>query len=342
ALAPTPDARGYRVASSNGGVFTFGDAGFYGSAAGLQLSSPVVGIASAPDSGGYWLVASDGGVFTFGSAGYWGSANSKTLAAPVVGLVPTPDGEGYWLVSSDGGVLSYGDATFYGSAGGMQLDAPVVGMALTRDAHGYWLVGRDGGVFSFGDAGFYGAGNAGGEVTRTIVSDPSSAGYTLIHADGTTQHFGPSVTTVSSTQRSASNRVEAAGALGQTVAPPPAAPSAGQTALDWAETQIGKPYGWAAAGPDAYDCSGLTMAAYHVAGISLAHSAGDQYGAGAHFPLSEAQPGDLVFWAEGGSGITHVGLYVGQGQVLHAPRSGETVRIEAIWPDGLLGTVTRL
>ena len=346
ALAPTPDAHGYLVASNDGGVFTFGDASFHGSASGLALSSPVVNVASTPDGAGYWLVSTDGGVFTFGTAGYFGSAHGMALPAPVVDLVPTPDGGGYWLVSTDGGVLSYGDAKFYGSAAGTTLNAPVVGMTPTRDARGYWLVGRDGGVFSYGDAQFYGAAATSGQATRAIAANVGSNGYTVIRADGTAQRFGPPADSSSNsvnpvTSSSASSRVVAAGALGQTVPP---VPTPGQTALNWARTQIGKPYGYASAGPDAYDCSGLTMASYRVAGITLPRTAAEQYGAGAHFPLSQAQPGDLVFWADDPSDpstITHVGLFVGPGEVLHAPRSGEYVRIEAMWPDGLLSTVTR-
>jgi len=73
-IAATPDNGGYWLAGADGGVVTFGDAGFYGSAGALHLVEPVVAIASTPDGKGYWLLAADGGVFTFGDAGFYGSA----------------------------------------------------------------------------------------------------------------------------------------------------------------------------------------------------------------------------------------------------------------------------
>ena len=108
---------GYRLAASDGGVFTFGQFGFYGSEGGTGLNAPVVGIASNPVGPGYWMVASDGGVFSFGTSGFDGSMGGIHLNAPIVGLAPTPDGRGYWLIAADGGVFAFGDATFHGSMG---------------------------------------------------------------------------------------------------------------------------------------------------------------------------------------------------------------------------------
>ena len=73
-IAATPDGGGYWLVASDGGVFSYGDTNFYGSAGGTHLNRPVVGIAATPDGGGYWLVASDGGVFNYGDAGFYGSA----------------------------------------------------------------------------------------------------------------------------------------------------------------------------------------------------------------------------------------------------------------------------
>ena len=191
-MASTPDGGGYWLVGSDGGVFTYGDAGFFGSAGGLHLTAPVVGMASTPDGGGYWLVGSDGGVFTYGDAGFFGSAGGLHLTAPVVGMASTPDGGGYWLVGSDGGVFTYGDAGFFGSAGGLHLTAPVVGMASTPDGGGYWLVGSDGGVFTYGDAGFFGS--AGGlHLTAPVVgmaSTPDGGGYWLVGSDGGVFTYG--------------------------------------------------------------------------------------------------------------------------------------------------------
>jgi beta-glucanase (GH16 family) len=79
-------ASGYWLVASDGGIFTYGDAGFHGSAGGIALNRPIVGMASTPDGGGYWLVASDGGIFTYGDAGFHGSAGGIALNRPIVGM----------------------------------------------------------------------------------------------------------------------------------------------------------------------------------------------------------------------------------------------------------------
>jgi N-acetylmuramoyl-L-alanine amidase/ribosomal protein L24E len=181
-MASTPDGKGYWLVASDGGVFTFGDAGFHGSEGGAPLHEPVVGMAPTPDGRGYWLVASDGGIFTFGDAAFYGSTGAIRLNSPVVGMATTPDGKGYWLVASDGGIFTFGDAAFYGSTGAIRLNSPVVGMATTPDGKGYWLVASDGGIFTFGDAAFYGS-EGGTQLATSIVgmaSTPTGNGYWLV------------------------------------------------------------------------------------------------------------------------------------------------------------------
>lgn len=85
----------------------------------------------------------------------------------------------------------------------------------------------------------------------------------------------------------------------------------------------------AAAGPNSYDCSGLTMASYAAAGISLPHYSGAQYTSLPHVPLDSMLPGDLVFWGQGGS--EHVGIYVGNGLMIHAPHTGDVVKIAPVY-----------
>lgn len=97
-----------------------------------------------------------------------------------------------------------------------------------------------------------------------------------------------------------------------------------QRAVDFALAQVGKPYVFGAAGPDAYDCSGLTMAAWAAGGVSLPHLAASQYGYGTHVSANELQPGDLVFLYQP---IGHVSIYVGNGMVVSAPQPGESVKI---------------
>ncbi|GAB2722945.1 C40 family peptidase [Streptomyces bullii] len=104
-----------------------------------------------------------------------------------------------------------------------------------------------------------------------------------------------------------------------------------EKALAFARAQIGKPYVWGATGPDSYDCSGLTQAAWKAAGVDLPRTTYDQVDAGTTVPLSQAQPGDLVFFYDD---ITHVGLYIGNGMMIHAPKPGTYVREESVYYDG--------
>jgi cell wall-associated NlpC family hydrolase len=105
---------------------------------------------------------------------------------------------------------------------------------------------------------------------------------------------------------------------------PAPSPRAAQ-AIAFAQAQLGKPYVYAAAGPDTYDCSGLTMRAWGAAGVSMAHYSGAQYVAFPHVPLDQLQPGDLVFRGPGGS--AHVALYIGNGLVISAPQTGDHVKV---------------
>ncbi|GGW30741.1 MULTISPECIES: C40 family peptidase [Streptomyces] len=104
-----------------------------------------------------------------------------------------------------------------------------------------------------------------------------------------------------------------------------------EKALAFARAQIGKPYVWGATGPDSYDCSGLTQAAWKAAGVTLPRVTYDQVNAGTTVSLSSAQPGDLVFFY---ADVTHVGIYIGNGMMIHAPKPGTYVREESIYYDG--------
>jgi cell wall-associated NlpC family hydrolase len=116
-------------------------------------------------------------------------------------------------------------------------------------------------------------------------------------------------------------------ALSEPTGPPPPVKGGAHRAVATAAEQIGKPYEWAAAGPDSFDCSGLTMYAWESAGVSLVHSSGAQYSSLPHVARSQLQPGDLVFF---GSPIHHVGIYEGGGVMINAPETGENVRRDSI------------
>jgi hypothetical protein len=193
-------APGYWLVGADGGVFSFGGVGFYGSLAGLQQvvagsqpPPPVVGMAATPDGRGYWLVGSDGGVFTFGDAGFYGSVpGSHVSISDVAGIASTIDGKGYWVVERSGGIFTFGDAKFFGSLGTVRLAAPIVTLVPTPDGQGYWLVGSDGGVFTFGDAGFYGsrAGTPGASPIVSMAATPDGGGYWLAASNGSVYAYG--------------------------------------------------------------------------------------------------------------------------------------------------------
>ncbi|HEX8134852.1 MAG TPA: NlpC/P60 family protein, partial [Actinomycetes bacterium] len=112
--------------------------------------------------------------------------------------------------------------------------------------------------------------------------------------------------------------------------PPPSGgggSGAGATAVRYAMAQVGKPYCYGGAGPGCFDCSGLTMRAWGQAGISLPHSSAAQYGVGRHVSASELQPGDLIFYY---SPISHVSIYIGNGQRVSATHTGDYVRVQSL------------
>ena len=190
---PEPEEEpGYRMVAADGGIFTFGDRKFHGSAGDLKLNKPIVGGATdISDNDGYWIVASDGGVFTF-NAEFHGSLGGQTLSSPAVEIEPTPTGKGYWIVLADGKVHPFGDAQFFGDMSGKALNKPVIGVSVTPSGKGYWLVAEDGGIFNFGDADFFGS--MGNQKLNAPIIDLAPAvdnqGYYLLGRDGGVFTFG--------------------------------------------------------------------------------------------------------------------------------------------------------
>ncbi|RBY95559.1 NlpC/P60 family protein [Blastococcus sp. TF02-8] len=118
------------------------------------------------------------------------------------------------------------------------------------------------------------------------------------------------------------------------------APSAAaQKAVDTALAQVGDPYVWGAGGPDAFDCSGLTSYAYAAAGVSLPHSSKSQSQMGMPVSRGELQPGDLVFFY---SPVSHVGMYIGNGQMVHASTSGQPVKVASLDSMGNYNSARRI
>ena len=119
-------------------------------------------------------------------------------------------------------------------------------------------------------------------------------------------------------------------------APVAAGSGAAATAVQTAMAQLGKPYVWAAAGPSSFDCSGLVQYAYAAAGVSLPHSSGAQASMGQAVSRDQLQPGDLIAFY---SPVSHIGIYIGNGQMVHAPTSGDVVKVASI---DVMGSITAM
>lgn len=113
-ILATKSGKGYWIVHSDGGVFTEGDAQFYGSMGGKPINKPIVSACVTPTGNGYWLVGSDGGIFAFGDAQFHGGTGSLVLNQPIVDMACTPTGGGYWLLAADNGIFTFGDAPFEG------------------------------------------------------------------------------------------------------------------------------------------------------------------------------------------------------------------------------------
>jgi len=193
---------GYWLVSSDGGIFTFGSAQFYGSIGAFQLNRPVIGITPTADHDGYWLVASDGGVFSFGDTAFYGSLPGEgfnpagsglpdSLNASIVGIVPTGDFGGYIMVASDGGVFTFGDAKFEGSCpsiGGCS--GAAVAVMPDASGNGYWLVTNTGHVYAFGDAVSYGSPGPQSAPVTSAVRTTDGKGYWILFSNGVVAPYG--------------------------------------------------------------------------------------------------------------------------------------------------------
>jgi cell wall-associated NlpC family hydrolase len=127
-------------------------------------------------------------------------------------------------------------------------------------------------------------------------------------------------------QGNGASSVPASSVGGDNIPNLPAPSAQAGAAIAFAEAQLGKPYEYAASGPNTFDCSGLTMRAWGAAGVSMPHYSGAQYAMFPHVPLGQLQPGDLLFW--GGGGSEHVAMYIGGGLQIAATHTGDFVRIQ--------------
>jgi hypothetical protein len=151
-MSPTKTGHGYWLVARDGGIFTFGDAKFHGSAGSLALNQPITGMTTSPSGKGYRMVATDGGIFSFGDVPYYGSLPSLGInVADVVGMAPIPSNTGYWIARSSGQVYAFGHANALGSFAASACN-PIAAIFSNPSAQGYRLVTLHGATIPFGIA----------------------------------------------------------------------------------------------------------------------------------------------------------------------------------------------
>ena len=151
-MAVTPSGGGYWLLGRDGGIFSYGDAQFFGSTGAIALKAPVTDMAATATGNGYHLVAEDGGIFAFGDAQFLGSTGAMVLDRPVTSM--TRSAAGYWLVALDGGIFAF-SAPFHGSLPGVldPNDLPE-GRRIRSvdDGAGYFIMSAEGGIYAFASA----------------------------------------------------------------------------------------------------------------------------------------------------------------------------------------------
>jgi len=209
-ISATPTGSGYFTMDGLGGIFTHGDARFFGSVPGLRQqghsigAARVVDLSTTTDGRGYWILDDAGGIFTFGNANFFGSVPGLRNAGLAIGmarvldLAPTASNGGYYLLDEAGGVFTFGDAIFYGSIPQLRErgvaigEADVVAITPFPRGGGYWMLDESGGLFSFGRAPFLGSLPGRGIAARAIAmaATPNGDGYWIATADGGVHAFG--------------------------------------------------------------------------------------------------------------------------------------------------------
>ena len=243
-MAATPDGRGYWLVASDGGIFTFGDATFYGSTGGLQLNSPSWAWPPPPTAGatGWWPP----------TAASSPSATPPSTAPPAVSIStspswawpppPTAGATGWWPPTAASSPSATPPST---APPAISLNKPIVGMAATPDGKGYWLVASDGGIFTFGDATFYGSASASdgqGNIVA-LASASNGQGYWAAGSNGDIDPFGAAPSEGSMSGRALNRPIVgfAAAPLGIPAVESPASLSITTTTLP--NASVGVPYG---------------------------------------------------------------------------------------------------
>ena len=168
-----------------------------------------------------------------------------------------------------------------------------------------------------------------GQLAQMVAADQAAAAAAAAREAAARQAAAAAAAAAEAGRRGSGGGNDA-GITGNGAVPITAPPQSGAAgvALQWAQRELGKPYEYGAAGPDSFDCSGLMMYIFGQAGVSLPHSAAGQWDDTTRISYAQAQPGDLVFFYQP---VDHVGIYIGNGEMIDAPHTGANVEYDPIW-----------
>jgi Carboxypeptidase regulatory-like domain len=187
-----PITGGYSILNTAGGIYSFGDATYWGNLIDHRYPGPAVGLAETPSGHGYNILTTAGAIYSFGDANYFGNLLDHRYPGPATALSYTPNGGGYAILNSAGGIYTFGDAGYYGNLIDHGYPGTAVGLAYTSTGNGYWILTTSGALYSFGDATYFGNlidhGYRG--VAASVSAAKDGSGYAILTTRGAVYRFG--------------------------------------------------------------------------------------------------------------------------------------------------------
>ena len=183
---------GYSILNQGGGIYSFGDATYWGNLIDHGFPGPAVGLAETPDGHGYNILNTAGAIYSFGNANYFGNLLDHHYPGPASALSHTPGGGGYAILNRSGGIYTFGDAQYWGNLIDHGYPGTAIGLAYTSTGKGYWILTTSGALYSFGDAAYRGNlidhGYPG--VAASLAAAKDGNGYGILTTDGGLYTFG--------------------------------------------------------------------------------------------------------------------------------------------------------
>ena len=183
---------GYHILNQAGGIYTFGNAKYFGNRIDRSFPGPATGLADTADGQGYAILNNGGGLYTFGNAKYFGNLIDHGFPGPAVALSMTPTGKGYAILNRGGGIYTFGDAKYFGNLIDHGFPGPAVSLSYTPSGNGYVILTASGALYTFGDAAYRGnlidRGFPGPAVS--VAHSRAGGGYYILTQSGALYSFG--------------------------------------------------------------------------------------------------------------------------------------------------------